>query len=161
MNANMFLRAVPMMVIAAIVAVGIAACGGDDRAGQPPDIEYGVSVCSRCGMIISEERYAGGIVDEKGDSLIFDDIGEMIHVIQDEGLNSRRVWVHDANSLEWIDGERAYYVASMMVMSPMGSGVTAFERREDADAFARETMGDVLEWDTILSDWSWEMRPMH
>jgi copper chaperone NosL len=157
----MKLKASLVAVLVLLLAVTLVACGEDDRADKPPDIEYGVSVCSRCGMIISEEKYAGGIVDEKGESLIFDDIGEMIHVIQDEGLDSRRIWVHDAETLEWIDGEKAFYVASMGVMTPMGSGVTAFENRDDAESFAMENMGDVLMWDDILADWTWEMRPMH
>ncbi len=139
-----------------------AACGEGTRADQPPDIEYGVDVCSRCNMIISDERYAGGMVDENGDTLIFDDIGEMIFVIQEEGLQGRRVWVHDADSLEWLDGITAFYVYSMNVVTPMGSGVTAFEDEAGAEAFASANDGKVLTWEQILSDWEWEMqRKMH
>jgi len=143
-------------------AVLLAACGEESRADQPPDIEYGVDVCSRCNMIISEERYAGGIVDERGDQLIYDDIGEMIFVIQEEGLQDRRVWVHDADTLEWLDGTVAFYVASMDLVTPMGTGVLAFTSRQDAETFASENAGRVLTWDEILTDWEWEMqRRMH
>lgn len=136
-----------------------AACGNDEtRADQPPEIEYGRDTCSECGMIISDERYAGGIVDENGDALIFDDIGEMIFIIQDEGVNDRRIWVHDADSLEWIDGSKAHFAVSMHVVTPMGSGVTAFESLSDAEAFANEHEGQVMSWDEILTDWQWEMQ---
>ena len=136
----------------------LAACGEETRADEPPDIEYGRDVCSRCNMIISEERFAGGIVDENGDALIYDDIGEMIFVVQEEGLQERRVWVHDADSLEWLEGTEAFYVYSMDVVTPMGSGVTAFEEEADAEAFAIENAGEVLTWDQILADWEWEMQ---
>ena len=149
-----------LLLLVGILA--IAGCGEETRADQPPDIDYGRDVCSRCNMIISEERYAGGIVDEDGEALIFDDIGEMIFVIQEEGLQERRVWVHDADSLEWLDGTSAFYVASMDVVTPMGSGITAFEAEEDATAFAEANAGDVLTWDQVLNDWEWEMqRRMH
>lgn len=149
----------PLLLVGMLV---IAGCGEEARADQPPDIDYGRDVCSRCNMIISEERYAGGIVDEDGEALIFDDIGEMIFVIQEEGLQERRVWVHDADSLEWLDGTSAFYVASMDVVTPMGSGITAFEAEEDATAFAEANAGDVLTWDQVLNDWEWEMqRRMH
>lgn len=140
----------------------MAGCGDEASADQPPDIEYGRDVCSRCNMIISEERYAGGIVDEEGEALIYDDIGEMIFVVQEEGLQERRVWVHDADSLEWLDGTTAFYVASMDVVTPMGSGITAFQGEEDATAFAEANAGDVLTWDQVLNEWEWEMqRRMH
>lgn len=136
----------------------LAACGEEARADEPPDIEYGRDVCSRCNMIISEERYAGGIVDENGDALIYDDIGEMIFVVQEEGLQDRRVWVHDADTLEWLDGTTSFYVYAMDVVTPMGSGVTAFEDEADAQAFAEENGGEVLTWQQMLSDWEWEMQ---
>ena len=145
-----------------IVAITTIACGDESRADQPPRIEYGRDVCSRCNMIISEERYAGGIVNMDGDALIFDDIGEMIFVIQDEGLQERRVWVHDAESLEWIDGTTAFYSASKEVVTPMGTGVTAFTSRAEAESFSAENAGTVMTWEEILADWKWEMeRRMH
>lgn len=145
-------------LLAALLALIIpfAGCGEDTKADEPPKINYGVDVCSRCGMIISEERYASGIVDEDGDALIFDDAGEMIFMLQEEGVNDRRVWVHDAESLEWIDGTEAYYVVSMDVVTPMGTGVTAFAEESDAEAFAAENQGTVMTWDEMLSDWEWQ-----
>jgi copper chaperone NosL len=151
------------LMLLLLVSMAMAAgCGEETRADQPPEIEYGVDVCSRCNMIISEERYAGGVVDENGDALVFDDIGEMIFVLQEEGLNDRRVWVHDANTLEWINGTEAFFVASDDVVTPMGSGVTAFAEKADADTFAAENAGKVMMWEEMLSDWEWMMqRRMH
>lgn len=146
-------RRITVLMLLAL-SVTLISCGGESRADQPPKIEYGEDVCSRCNMIISEERYAGGIVNEDGDALIFDDIGEMIFVIQEEGLQGRRVWVHDSESLEWIDGTSAFYTASKDVVTPMGSGVIAFATREDAEA----NSDVVMTWEQILTDWEWEMQ---
>jgi copper chaperone NosL len=146
------------IALAVLLATSLIACGEEQRPDQPPEIEYGSDVCSRCGMIISEERYAGGIVDENGDALIYDDIGEMIFVIQEEGLQERRIWVHDADSLQWLDGTTAFYVISQDVVTPMGSGVTAFAERGDAEAFAGANSGMVMTWEQMLTDWEWEMQ---
>jgi copper chaperone NosL len=150
------------IALALVLATGLAACGDEQRADQPPAIAYGEDACSRCGMIISDERYAGGLVDADGEALIFDDIGEMIAVVQEEGLQERRVWVHDADSLEWLDGITAYYAVSRDVVTPMGSGVTAFAEQADADEFAEANSGMVMTWEQMLTDWEWDMqRQMH
>ncbi len=140
-----------------VAAPLLAACGEEDRSDQPPEINYGVDVCSRCGMIISEERYAAGLVAADGAPVILDDIGEMIIIVQEEGLGERRAWVHDADSLEWIDATSAFFTISHDVVTPMGMGVTAFAERDDAESHAGETHGMVMTWNEVVSDWRFEM----
>lgn len=140
-----------------VAAPLLAACGEEDRSDQPPEIEYGVDVCTRCGMIISEERYAAGLVAADGESMIFDDLGELIIVVQEEGLGERRAWVHDADSLEWINATEAFFAVSHDVVTPMGMGVTAFAERDDAESYAGETDGMVMNWNEMVSDWHFEM----
>jgi hypothetical protein len=40
----------------------------------------------------------------------------------------------------------------------MGSGVTAFAERGDAEAFAGANSGMVMTWEQMLTDWEWEMQ---
>jgi copper chaperone NosL len=141
-----------------LFAVTVAACGSASSPDDPPEIRYGVDVCTRCGMIISEERYAGGLVRADGETEIFDDIGEMIDVIQEEGVDERRIWVHDYESLEWLDGTLAIYVVSDEIMTPMGSGVVAFEERTDAEGFAAQNDGEVMNWEAIVANWTYAPR---
>jgi copper chaperone NosL len=148
---------VRILIISALIAT-LVACGDTTDADEPPEIRYGVDVCTHCGMIISEEQYAGGLVSPDSETEIFDDIGEMIDVIQEEGVNERRVWVNDFESLEWLDGTQASYVVSDAIVTPMGSGVVAFEAREDADEFASLNDGQVMSWEEILTDWTYEPR---
>ncbi|HET8523016.1 MAG TPA: nitrous oxide reductase accessory protein NosL [Thermomicrobiales bacterium] len=136
----------------------LSACGDSASADEPPKIGYGKDACDRCGMIISDERYAAAIVPEKGDTLLFDDSGEMIATAQETGLESRRAWVHDMHSKRWIDATRASFVVSETATTPMGTGVVAFQDAGDADTFAGEHDGSVLTWDQILRTWKIDPR---
>lgn len=140
-----------------VMSALLAACGDEASAGDPPEIVIGKTECTRCHMIISDERFASGLVDKDAKAMVFDDIGEMITVVQDEGLNERRAWVHDYDSKEWIDATAAFFVVSMDVITPMGSGVSAFEARDAADTFAGMNMGEVMTWDEILQGWMMQM----
>lgn len=135
----------------------LVACGEKNASGnEPPSIKLGRDACKRCGMIISEERFASGIVDKDGKALVFDDAGEMVATVQNEGLNDRRVWVHGSPSLEWMDARDAWYAVTMDVPTPMGSGVFPFDTEADASEFASEHAGTVYSWGDLLANWSFD-----
>jgi copper chaperone NosL len=130
----------------------LAACGGGQpAAAAPPEISYGRDTCDRCGMIISDERYAGGLVAAEGTNLLFDDVGEMLQSVAEDGLGGRRAWAHDWNSGAWIDAATASYVRADPAMTPMGTGFAAFAARQDAESFAAEHDGAVMTWDDAIA----------
>lgn len=138
----------PLLLLGAL----LAACGGANGK-DPPKISYGKDVCSRCGMIITEEKLASGLVATDGKSRTFDDPGEMIATVQAEGLNGDRAWVHDFTTVQWIDATTAYYVVSEEVVTPMATGVVAFSTREAAADFEASRAGVVMSWDDMLTKW--------
>jgi copper chaperone NosL len=141
----------------AVVLTTGAGCGDDaEAADKPPKVAYGEDQCDRCKMIVSEERFAAGLVPKKGKARIFDDAGELIMTLQEEGngLGKRRAWVHDYDTKQWIDASTASFVDSHKVVSPMGTGVAAFGTREAADAFASQNAGTVRDWQQMLSGWT-------
>ncbi|HEX5166858.1 MAG TPA: nitrous oxide reductase accessory protein NosL [Thermomicrobiales bacterium] len=144
-----------------LAALTMTACGDEAKASDPPDLTVGESTCSRCHMIISDERFASGLTFEDGDPLLYDDLGEMITVIQTEDPHADYIWVHDYDSKEWIDATMAWYVDSAEIMAPMGSGLAVFETREAAEAFAATNDGTVRDWPAILADWRMPMRMQH
>lgn len=154
-----FARQAALWLLPVILGAGLlVGCGDDASADEPPEIEYGKTECDRCHMIISDARFAAGLVAEDGEPIVFDDIGEMIAVVQEEGLNGRRAWVHDYDSKEWIDATGAIYVVSTEVVTPMGSGVSAFAARDAAETFAGMNAGQVMTWDEMLGEWTMPMR---
>src|SRR5581483_4681889 len=46
--------------------------------GDAPHLRAGSDACARCGMVVSDERFAAGYVSDRGESVIFDDLGELL-----------------------------------------------------------------------------------
>ena len=131
--------------------------GGCDEGDSvaPPRIQYGDAVCDQCNMIISDERYAAGLVVEvepgRYEHRIFDDIGDLLVYEQEhvDELTVAAYYVHDYGSKEWIDGRSAFYISSDELLTPMGFGLAAAAQEPEAQALADEWNGVVLTFDEL------------
>lgn len=157
----------PKTILLALLIFLVSACGGGQiDPNSPPEIVYGEDVCSRCGMIISDTRFAAALVVEKGSSdyehLLFDDPGEMFAFAAEEGEATKiaRWYVHDYNSREWMDGANAWYVLADALQSPMGFGVAACADEAQAVALAQSSGGRVLSFDQAREELG-KMEGMH
>lgn len=141
-----------------LLPLTLTGCGGEQAdTAEPPDISYGRDVCDRCGMIIGDERYAGGLVAADGTAEVFDDIGEMLQsareATMDATMDDRQVWVHDWTSREWIDAATATFVWATPETTPMGTGLHAFSDHEAAAAFAADQgiEAHVVTWADLMT----------
>jgi copper chaperone NosL len=141
-----------------LVALGfsLAACAAEGDPLAPPEMHYGEDVCDACQMIISEERHAAATiveVDGASEPRRFDDIGDLLdyHEGQPE-LPVLSWYVHDYETLEWLDALTASYVVSDDLATPMGHGIVAFGDRLRAEAFALEHAGEVKDFDALRAD---------
>lgn len=152
------MRARAIRVVATVAAVAVAsfattACGPPADPLAPPAIVYGEDVCDQCGMILSEERFAAATiveVDGRIEPRLFDDIGDMFayHAAHAD-LAVQRWYVHDHDSVAWLDATTAHYVRAAGIRSPMGSGLAAFGDGGRAAAFAGEVGGEALTFDDL------------
>lgn len=133
-------RVLGVLAIAASLAAG--ACSV--RAAGPPRIEVDRTGCSHCGMLVSEPVYAAAYHIEGAEPRVFDDIGCMAAELRKEKHANRRVWVHDFETGDWIDGTRAVYIHADALQTPMGGGFIAFRTYGAADRAAVEKHGRVL-----------------
>ncbi|MFN8590096.1 MAG: nitrous oxide reductase accessory protein NosL [Thermomicrobiales bacterium] len=147
MNASVLLSRRIVLAGAALTPLALIGCGGQPAAAGPPEISYGRDTCDRCGMIISEERFAAALTSGSGEPMLFDDPGELLLTVAEQGRQDRHAWVHDRANGKWIDATTAAYVRGDDGATPMGTGVVAFAKREDAAAFRATSGGDVLTWD--------------
>lgn len=142
------------VAIWALSWAGVSACSGVVPKG-PPEIRLGVDACSHCGMVVEERRYAAAILANDGFESrqhIFDDIGCLaLWEAAVHGPAVRGRWVHDRTTAAWIDASTATFAVVSDLTTPMGSGVTAFSTRSDADAFVSEHGGEELSWDALLA----------
>lgn len=133
----------------------LAACDQGQTTLEPPAIHYGEDVCTECGMIISDPRFASSYLYEINaghyESLMFDDVGDMmVHAAQHPEHQVRAWYVHDFNSEEWIDATQAHYVIAEEIHTPMGHGIAAFAIKSAAESLAAQTQGKVFDWAALL-----------
>lgn len=124
-------------------------CSRQDDLG-PPEIQYGQTDCSQCGMTVNDERYAAGLIVEASDgqriAKVFDDIGCMIayeHEQHDGTVLAR--YVKDFTTHQWLAAQQASYVLASSIHSPMSYGIAAAATRDAAEKLATTYEGKVLD----------------
>jgi len=125
-----------VLIFATIALLLFAGCGQAANVEEPPEIAYGQDVCERCGMIISEDKFAAAYWTAGGQERRFDDIGGMIAYDTENSEDVASYWVHDFGTGEWMRAEEATYVLDSNLMTPMGFGIAAFADKEQARALA-------------------------
>lgn len=153
-----WLRAVTALTCGATLVVTAAACGGASEP-SPPEIAYGADVCAECRMIVSDPRFASAYVvrAESGrlEPRVFDDIGDMlIHASVHPDHEILAWYVHDYDSLEWIDATTAEFVHSDLLQTPMAMGIAAHGLAESARSMADEMDGETLSWSELRDRYS-------
>ena len=136
-----------------VVLLLLGACQSQPDLSQPPEIVYGEDVCTECGMIISEARFASAYYTQDGEARRFDDIGGMLthHVESQEDV--AQFWVHDYETEVWIVAEEAFYVSSEELHTPMGFGVVAFSDQVRAQNFAGQSQAMVMSFDGLMDQY--------
>ncbi len=139
-------------VVAVLTMLTLSACSSSDASG-PPEIQYGRDICVQCGMIASEAKFAAAYTLEDGTEKLFDDLGGLILTQRatKDAIDPTRTWVHDYETLEWVDVTNAYFVATLSVNTPMGHGIVAFNNEAKAEVFASDVGGEVIRWDVVFA----------
>ncbi|HIQ29585.1 MAG TPA: hypothetical protein EYH45_03375 [Candidatus Caldiarchaeum subterraneum] len=140
-------------VIAFVVSVFFTSL---PRGGEIPElvIHLDQDKCNRCGMLISDVRFAAAMfVEGELDFRKYDDIGCMLaeYITLDKDM-IMEVIVHDYVSGEAVKVEEAWFVVAPRdkLVTPMGYGVAAFKNLEDAEQVAGEYGGEVMKWEGLV-----------
>lgn len=127
----------------------VSGCAERDLT-KPPKIGYGRDICAQCRMIIEDERFACAAVSADGRYLKFDDIGCMAANERENG-QALRAWTRDAEGDGWIAKEKAVFVHSKDLVTPMGYGLAAFSTEGRAKKFCTEKAGGLIAWTALLN----------
>ena len=130
------------MAIVITAAVLMSACGAD--ANGPPDIQVDRTACAHCTMLISEPRYAAAYQVEGTGARVFDDIGCLLDALDKETKAPAGFWFRDTNEDAWIEGDKASFVLSDAIRTPMSGGITAYRDVQSAEAAASRHNGSVV-----------------
>lgn len=131
-------------------------CSRSADTSQPPQIFYGEEVCTECGMIITEPRFAAAYYTVEGNAKSFDDIGGLCTHLIDTGDEAASFWVHDYDTEAWLKAEDAFFVMGNDIYTPMAFGVVAFSTLEQAKTLAGDKSGMVMSFDEVMAHYEME-----
>lgn len=122
---------------ALVLLVVLVGCLEEKKSG-PVDIQWGREVCTHCGMIIDDPRFAAQVRGGPSRKIFkFDDLGDALLWLAKQGWGgdpATEIWVGDMDTGTWIDARKALYVR--VKATPMGHGFGAsLAPKEDALPF--------------------------
>ena len=99
-------------------------------------------------MAVSEKPFAAEVIDAEEAVYKFDEIGCMLEFLRQDNRKDKAAarFVMDYESQTWIEAERAHYVKSPEIRSPMASGLIALKERAAAERHAAKFKGQLLSW---------------
>ena len=141
------------LVYILLVFTGFSFVTGCSRGPKP--IEYGKDLCEHCSMTIMDKKWGAEYVSDKGKVYKFDSIECLLSYYLHNGLSGRTqensLWTVDfVKGDELINAEKAYYLKSNTLKSPMGLNVASFNTSGDLNKF-RNNDDKIVSWVELIS----------
>lgn len=127
-------------VLSTIVLLFVVAC-----SREPKPIEYGTDSCHFCRMAIVDKVHGAEIVTDKGKVFKFD-AAECLFNYKKE-LENTENFIFLTNYFEspgeFVEMQKANFLVSENMPSPMGANLTAFKNQEEVNKVKSEKGGEV------------------
>lgn len=140
-------KQISSFVFAVMITVLLAGCS-TDMSAQP--IDEDVDVCAFCHMSVADNQFAVQHVDQNGNALKFDDVGCMARYLTGGNAENGISYVRDFYSREWIEVEKAHFVKTDDVMTPMHYGFVSFADQQSMENFLRDNAGNAVSWEEVI-----------
>jgi copper chaperone NosL len=114
----------------------------------PATTDFRSDVCAECNMAVTSKSYAAQIVGP-AKPVFFDDIGCLVQYERQGKIDPKAVaarYVRTVAGDAWVAVDKAVWVLTKDVRTPMGYGLHAFADQKSADAFAVSKKGKVVSW---------------
>jgi copper chaperone NosL len=122
-------------------------------SAQPEPINYGHDECSYCKMTIVDKAHSAQMVTKKGKQYKFDAIECMArNVHEDHKLAEKsNLLVADyINPGTMLNAEKATYIISPKIKSPMGANLSAVADVKTAKKIIKEKGGEIYTWKPLI-----------
>jgi copper chaperone NosL len=135
-----------------MIALSMTIMLGSCNTG-PKAINYGTDGCDFCKMTISDNRFGGELLTQKGKAYKFDDL----HCLS-AFLKSSAVAPADIAEIYLVDFSRpgtlissgeSYFLKSEDLRSPMGANIAAFKEKDSMTKFILQYPGEGISWDAV------------
>ncbi|MBI2343586.1 MAG: nitrous oxide reductase accessory protein NosL [Deltaproteobacteria bacterium] len=98
----------------------------------PVDVQPGDVACATCAMGIVEMRFKAQGISPKGKRWHFDSIECLMRWKRDDPHRVAHAWVTDTyHPAQWLELERAFFLRSQTLPSPMGAFLSAYATPQD------------------------------
>jgi copper chaperone NosL len=136
------------LALGALALVGLAALvRGVLLAQRPPEgpqpVAWDRVACARCGMLVSDPRFAAQAHTRGGAVLDFDDPGCALLWAHEHEADLHALWFHDLEAERWLRRGEAGFVPAQP--TPMGYGLGARPRGSDGALTPDEALAFVLD----------------
>lgn len=120
----------------------------------PQEINYGADGCTFCKMTIVDSKHAAQIVTNKGKAFNYDAIECMVNHLKawDQAPVALYLVVDYASPKALIDAQKAHYLISEKIPSPMGANLSAFEQTDDLQQHLSHGITKTLGWNQLLEE---------
>lgn len=120
---------------------------------KPEPFQQGKDVCSFCKMDIGDTRYGGELITKKGRIYKFDDLHCMIAFLRSASVEEKAIAqflvINFQKPNTFLEADKAGFVISPVLKSPMGGNAAGFETKEAAIAFAQGKQAEILDWQLL------------
>ncbi len=121
----------------------------------PRPVKYGTDNCIRCRMTIVEQGFGAEIVTKKGKILTFDSIECMLkYYLANAGSKETYAYIMVTDATKpglLIDADKAVYLKSEKLPSPMGENLSAYSNSELREKNYTEFSGQRLSWTELCN----------
>lgn len=141
MNKNILIQFFPIVLIPIIFAC----------SNGPEPIIYGEDSCDYCRMSIVDKQHAAQVVTVKGKNYKYDAIECMINDLKnwDKPSVESHLVADYSNPGNMIDAQKASYLISKEIPSPMGEFLSAFANESKRDETLESSGGEKYNWDQL------------
>lgn len=136
----------------ALLALFIPLFSSSCKAGPQP-LVMGKDNCNFCKMTISDNRFGGEIITQKGKIYKFDDAQCVLSFLKSGQLDQtqvREIYFTDfTNGHSLVKSDQAFFLKSEKLKAPMGGDLTTFSSKDSLNAVLRAFNGSEHQWDQI------------
>ena len=123
-----------------------------EKKTGPVPINYGHDECAYCRMKITDPRYGSEILLKTGKAYKFDSIECLtaFYLENKDRLSISSLWVPDFLTHIFISAEKAFYLHSKKLPSPMGMNISAHKTKDNLKKIKEKYGGEELDWKGVL-----------
>jgi copper chaperone NosL len=135
-------------MIAVLMTLLLSAC-----SSGPQPIKYGTDGCDFCKMTISDNRFGGELITQKGKAYKFDDLHCLSSFLKSNYIEPAEIGeiylVDFSRPGTLIVSKESFLLKSEALRSPMGANIAAFKEKDSMTKFSTQYPGEGISWETV------------